>query len=126
MALRLQIYRRIGGLSTLEEVRAMRDELIDRFGALPTAVEGMLYQIEVKLLAQGANASAVLSRDGRIEIRLPYLVEVNRNQLAIQLGADVRVTRVAVEIQPVASQWRERLLEVLTDIAGNVRVAAGV
>jgi transcription-repair coupling factor (superfamily II helicase) len=124
MALRLQIYRRIGGLSTIDEVRAIRDELMDRFGALPAAVEGMLYQIEVKLLAQGANASAVLSRDGKIEIRLPYLVEVNRSQLAAQLGADVRVTRTAVEIQPLASQWRERLLEVLTDIAENVRVAA--
>ena len=126
MALRLQIYRRIGGLSTLDEVRAMRDELIDRFGALPAAVEGMLYQIEVKLLAQSANASAVLSRDGKIEIKLPYLVEVNRSQLAAQLGEDVRVTRTAVEIQPVGGEWRDRLLEVLIALSQSVHEATGI
>jgi hypothetical protein len=86
----------------------------------------MLYQIEVKLLAQGANASAVLSRDGKIEIRLPYLVEMNRSQLASQLGADVRVTRTAVEIRPIGGQWRDRLLEVLSVLSQNVHVATGV
>lgn len=126
MALRLQIYRRIGGLSTMEEVQQMRAELIDRFGALPAAVEGILYQIEVKLLAQAANATAVLSRDGAVEIRLPYLVEVNRDQLAARLGADVRVTRTAVEVQSANGHWRDRLLEVLTDLSSNVRIAAGV
>jgi transcription-repair coupling factor (superfamily II helicase) len=126
IALRLQIYRRIAVLTTRESVEAMRDELHDRFGQTPKAVDGLLYQIEVKLLAQGANASAVLSRDGKIEIRLPYLVEVNRSQLAMQLGADVRVTRTAIEIQPTDSQWRERLLEVLTNLSLNIHVATGV
>lgn len=126
MALRLQIYRRIGGLATPDEVQQMRAELIDRFGALPAAVEGILYQIEVKLLAQAANATAVLSRDRLIEIRLPYLVELNRDQLAARLGAGVRVTRTAVEVRSVDGQWRDRLLEVLTDLSASVRVASGV
>jgi transcription-repair coupling factor (superfamily II helicase) len=126
MALRLQIYRRIGGLSTLDEVGQMRAEFQDRFGALPAAVEGMLYQIEVKLLAQSANASAVLTRGGTLEIRLPYLVELNRDLLAARLGADVRVTRTAIELQAAGGNWRDRLLEVLTDLSKNVRVAAGV
>ena len=43
ISLRLQIYRRIGGLNTVEEVNAMRDELRDRFGILPAAVDGLLY-----------------------------------------------------------------------------------
>ncbi|MFN8528002.1 MAG: transcription-repair coupling factor [Anaerolineae bacterium] len=128
ISLRLQVYRRIGGLSTLGEVDAMRDELTDRFGVLPAAVEGLLYQIRVKLLAQSANASAILQRDGKLEIRLPYLVEMNREYLAHQLGSDVRVTRTAVELlmSKGASNWRARLIEILQHFAYNIRETAGL
>jgi transcription-repair coupling factor (superfamily II helicase) len=123
--MRLHIYRRIGGLNSLEDVAAMRAELIDRFGVLPAAVEGMLYQIEIKLLAQAASASAILRREDRFEIRLPYLVEVNRERLEATLGRDARVTRVAVELRPKPEVWRERLAEVLRYLADSVRSAVG-
>ena len=74
ISLRLQIYRRIGGLNTVDEVDAMSAELRDRFGQLPAAVDGLLYQMRVKLLAQDANASAILHHDRSAEVRLPYLV----------------------------------------------------
>lgn len=126
MGLRLQIYRRIGGLATTEDVNAMRNELIDRFGALPAAVEGLIYQIEIKLLAQAANATAVLSRDrnARIEIRLPYLPEINRERLEARLGGDVRVTRTAVELTTQPDTWRDRVCSILTQLAEGVQ--AGV
>ena len=125
ISLRLQIYRRIGGLNTVDEVEAMRAELRDRFGALPAAVDGLLYQMQVKLLAQDANASAVLSRDGRAEVRLPYLVEMDRPRLERELGGDARVTRTAVEV-PMRGEWQIRLLDVLMYLASNVRLAVGI
>ena len=127
LALRLQLYRRIGGLAQVDDVRAMREELEDRFGALPAAVEGLLYQIHVKLLAQAANATHVLYRDDSVEIRLPYLVEINRDQLAARLGDDVSVTRTAVVVQvaPDSDEWRDRVLEVLDYLGENVRTAVG-
>src|SRR5690606_12999079 len=81
MALQLQIYRRIGSLASAEDVDMMRDELRDRFGPLPPAVEGLLYQIDVKLLAQAAGATAIIHLNDGINIKLPYLVEVNRARL---------------------------------------------
>lgn len=123
MALRLQIYRRIGGLSTTADAQAMHDELTDRFGTLPAAVDGLLYQITVKLLAQSAGATAVMARRDRVEIRLPYLVEINRERLEARLGDGARVTRVAVEL-PHVDGWRDRLIDVLTFLEENVRVAA--
>ncbi len=123
MSQRLQIYRHIGGLTAISEVAGMREELTDRFGQPPEAVEGMLYQIEVKLRAQAANATAVLYREGKFEIRLPYLVEVNREALERQLGEDVRVTRTAVELAADSDSdaWRERLLNVLAQLGERVR-----
>ena len=123
MSLRLQIYRRIGGLNTIEDTQAMRDELTDRFGALPAAVDGLLFQITVKLLAQKAGATAVMARRDHIEIRLPYLVEMNRERLELRLGAGARVTRVAVELAH-SPDWRDRLLNVLTFLGERLRAQA--
>ncbi|MFN8563703.1 MAG: transcription-repair coupling factor [Anaerolineae bacterium] len=130
IALRLQIYRRIGGLNTVDEVTAMRDELRDRFGndrngRLPAAVDGLLYQMHVKLLAQDANASAILHHDRIAEVRLPYLVELDRPGLERDLGSGVRVTRTAVEV-PMVEGWQPRLLDVLIYLARNVKLAVGI
>jgi transcription-repair coupling factor (superfamily II helicase) len=126
ISMRLQIYRRIGGLSSVAEVNAMRAELVDRFGTLPSAVEGLLFQIEIKLLAHAAAATAVVRRHEHFEVRLPYLTEIDRERLEIRLGRDVSVSRTAVEIRADARQWRERLREVLNYLAMNVPVAAGM
>jgi transcription-repair coupling factor (superfamily II helicase) len=128
MAQRLHIYRRIGGLVKRDDVAAIRAELKDRFGLLPEAVEGLLYQIEVKLMAQAAGATAVMGRDGRIEIRLPYLVELDRARLERRLGDDIRVTRTAVEVLPSDVPWRLRLLDVLALLRqqfDSARLASG-
>jgi transcription-repair coupling factor (superfamily II helicase) len=126
MALRLQLYRRIGSLTSAEELEAMREELRDRFGTPPLAVEGLLYQIEIKLLAQISGATGIVSRNGKIEVRLPYLANVNRDLLAARLGVGVRVTRTAIEIaaQP-DDRWKPRLLDILRRIAESVRSQAG-
>ena len=125
ISLRLQIYRRIGGLNTVEEVNAMRDELRDRFGQLPAAVDGLLYQMHVKLLAQDANASAILHHNNLAEVRLPYLVELDRPRLERELGKGIRVTRTAVEV-PMVEDWQQRLLDVLVYLATNVKLAVGI
>jgi transcription-repair coupling factor (superfamily II helicase) len=119
MALRLQVYRRIAGLTRQEDVEAMRSELRDRFGQLPIAVDGLLYQIEVKLLAQRANATHVMARKENIQIKLPYLGEINRPALEQHLGEDVSVSRTAVMFQLDTEDglWQIRLLDILTELA---------
>jgi transcription-repair coupling factor (superfamily II helicase) len=126
MALRLQIYRRIGSLTSLEEVNRMREELQDRFGALPPAVEGLLYGIDVKLLAQQANATAVVTVNDIVNIKLPYLAEVNRDKLGAELGEDIRVSRTAIMLPAYDDDWQLRLLEILKRLAEGVREGMGM
>jgi transcription-repair coupling factor (superfamily II helicase) len=126
MALRLQIYRRIAGLTTREAVIEVTEELRDRFGQLPAAVEGLLYQIEVKLLARRINATHILARDGQIQIRLPYLGEVNRPVLEQSLGNDVSVTRTAVSFPYDDELWQLRLLDLLTMMGEGLQAGIGV
>lgn len=122
MAMRLQIYRRIGGLTDQNKIEAMRRELVDRFGSLPGAVAGLLYQIEVKLLAQAANATHIIARNKQVQIKLPYLGEVNRGALEHQLGEDIQVSRTAIQFQrDDEGIWQLRLLEVLQYLAESIQ-----
>lgn len=125
IALRLQIYRRIASINLLDDVIAMREELRDRFGILPRAVSGLLYQMEVKLLAQAANATHVMGREGKIQIKLPYLGEINRQALEHRLGEDVSVSRTAVMLDN-SEHWQERLREILSTLAQGVNTGVGI
>lgn len=135
ISLRLQLYRRIAGLVTEGELDHMRDELRDRFGVLPNAVDGLLYQMRVKLLAQAANASAVVKPRDKILIKLPYLPSINRSSLEIWLNRsgedDLQVTRTAVEISAEMHNgkprdWQARLLHVLQQLGQNVDVGVSL
>ena len=115
-SLRIQLYRRLAEIDSFEAIDAMRAELADRFGPLPRAVEGLLYQIRVKLLAQRANASAIATENGQITIRLPYLATVDRAMLQQALGHDTRVSRVGIWLPADGvpeEKWQANLLEVL-------------
>jgi transcription-repair coupling factor (superfamily II helicase) len=126
MTLRLQLYRRVGNLTSNADVDAMRDELRDRFGPLPPAVEGLLYQIDVKLLAQQAGATGVINLNNIINIKLPYLPEVNRERLQEALGDDVRVSRTAILLPISDEHWQLRLLDILRQLGRGVQEGIGL
>lgn len=126
MALRLQIYRRVGSLSSMEDVDMMRDELRDRFGTLPPAVDGLMYGIDVKIMAQKAGATAVITTNDIIHIKLPYLAEINREKLEADLGKPARVTRTAVMVPTGDETWQLQLLDVLAKLAQRSDTGAGL
>jgi transcription-repair coupling factor (superfamily II helicase) len=115
VALRLQLYRRLADLQTESAIEEMRTELTDRFGPLPPEISGLLFQIQVKLRSSRANVTAITSDDNQINIRLPYLAEVDRPALQAYLGSDTRVSRTSVWLlrDPNSDEWQARLLEVL-------------
>jgi transcription-repair coupling factor (superfamily II helicase) len=131
MALRLQLYRRIGNLRTLDEVEAMQSELIDRFGVLPRAVDGLLYQIRVKILASAINATAVIKPRDHFLIKVGWLMAVDRASLAYELGGefdDVDVSRTAIELHARDDDelWQERLVDILRALKSGMPEQAGI
>ena len=62
----------------------------------------------MKLLAQAANATAIIKPQNRILVKLPYLVEIDRGKFRAELGEGVEVTRTAVELDPADELWRRR------------------
>jgi transcription-repair coupling factor (superfamily II helicase) len=68
-SLRLQLYRRMAGLRTLQEVERMRGELSDRFGEPPPEVDNLLYQLRVKVLAAEVGVTSIASEGGQILVQ---------------------------------------------------------
>ncbi len=59
LGVRLGLYRRIGALKDEAELLDMREELTDRFGAIPQEVENLLQTIEIKQLCYKANIAKI-------------------------------------------------------------------
>jgi len=92
--LRLQLYRRIAGVTHLETLDEMRQELIDRFGkneetgAAPEEVENLLFQIKVKILALKAGVERIGRELDQLVLKSEALENMNRPamQRRIRLG----------------------------------------
>ena len=136
--LRLQIYRRIAGMTTVEGIEEMRRELVDRFGpdpethSVPVEVENLLFQIRVKMLALQASVSNIGRELEQIVVRSETLENMNRKvmerRLQMALGhledenfipeEAARVGRRAIYL-PVdeAGKWKAALVRALQIMA---------
>jgi transcription-repair coupling factor (superfamily II helicase) len=137
-SLRLQMYRRIAGMTHLESIDEMRRELLDRFGTdestgnVPEEVENLFYQIRVKILALRANVQNIGRELDQLVIRSDALENINRAALEGRLlqafgsapnrkdpdAAIPRVARRAVYL-PIddAEKWRAALVRTLEIMA---------
>ncbi|MBN1934572.1 MAG: transcription-repair coupling factor, partial [Anaerolineae bacterium] len=120
--LRLQLYRRLAGLATQEDIEAVRGELEDRFGPLPEATQNLLYQLWVKVLAVWAQVDAIVSEYKQIVIRAEALEEIDRAALQSKVGERVRVQRREIRL-PIADEtvWRAELVRTL-ELMAEARV----
>ncbi|MCZ7552870.1 MAG: helicase-related protein [Anaerolineales bacterium] len=66
---RLGLYRRMANLRTRTELEAMREELADRFGPVPEAVQNLFLQFKIKQLAERAGLSSISVENGQIVLR---------------------------------------------------------
>ena len=138
--LRLQLYRRIAGITHPEAIDEMRRELIDRFakdaetGGVPEEIENLFFQIRIKILATRAGIDRIGRDMDNLVLHSDMLENMDRRamerRLRLGLGtisADdasfvpedaARVGRRAVYL-PVddAGQWRQALLRTLEIMA---------
>ena len=93
--LRLQLYRRMGNITSAAEIDALAQELADRFGPLPKAVENLMFQLHLKVLAAKAQVSAIVRDRERNNIVLKCEALEHFDRLALQkkLGSTAGVQR---------------------------------
>ena len=84
--LRLQIYRRMANLYSMEQIEELERELEDRFGSLPQEVRNLTYQLRLKVLARQAGVSAIGVESGRLALRIGEDIPVNQAELRTRLS----------------------------------------
>lgn len=118
-ALRLQLYRRLAVMHDEKEITKLADEFEDRFGPLPAEVTNLLYGMRVRLLAQRAGILSVMGDKSELVLRF---VPNQQQDLASStgLGEDLRLGRYGYRLRIAGKDetaWKERLLEVLDELA---------
>ncbi len=93
--LRLQLYRRLAGLTTLDAVAEISQELADRFGPVPEEVQNLLYVVGVKVRAVNAGVEAIGLEEGQVLIKCSCLESMDRPRLQDRLRAQAVPARVA-------------------------------
>ncbi len=113
--IKLELYRRLSRLRTLSHLSDFRQEMIDRFGALPRPAENLLIETEIRIMAgawkldrihveQGQYVVLSYSNRGRIEAlarRHPGLVRiVDPKRAYVPLGEDpVKTPEIAERVR---------------------------
>ncbi len=112
---RLGLYRRMADMRRLDELEALEEEFRDRFGPLPEAVQNLLFQLKVKLLAEPGRLTSIGVENGQIVLRF------GENQPPDDLpplGPQARIGKTAIWLPyDNTPTWQERLIEVLERIA---------
>jgi transcription-repair coupling factor (superfamily II helicase) len=75
--LKLELYRRLGRIRSMDGLGDFRQELVDRFGALPAATESLVAEAELKVLAEHWGLS-------RIHVEHEYVVLTYRSARKIE------------------------------------------
>ncbi|RBM08961.1 transcription-repair coupling factor [Streptomyces sp. PT12] len=81
--LRLQAYRAIAAANTEDDIRAVREELADRYGPLPEPVENLLLVAGLRMLARSCGVTDVTLQGSRVrfspvELRESQELRLNR------------------------------------------------
>ncbi|HET8797450.1 MAG TPA: transcription-repair coupling factor, partial [Thermoanaerobaculia bacterium] len=84
--LRMTFYKKIASASTVERLEDIRNEMRDRFGALPHNVESLLRFVQVKWRAKQLGVISIVREGGRGVMKLASQAKVDPNRLLQFLG----------------------------------------
>ena len=92
---KLDIYKRIAGIETAEEIEEMLEELIDRFGDPPKSVENLLYIARVKSKAHHAYYTEVAQKGDTLQFTLYEKARIDVTKIpefVISYGGSLKFT----------------------------------
>jgi transcription-repair coupling factor (superfamily II helicase) len=84
--LRMTFYKKIASASTEERLADIRNEMRDRFGALPPNVDNLLYFVRVKWLARKLGVLSIVREGARGVMKLTPHAKVDPNKLLRFIG----------------------------------------
>ena len=122
---KLDIYKRIAGIETEEEVEEMLEELIDRFGEPPKSVQNLLTIARLKYMAHSAYVREVNQKGEKLKlvmyekapinpVRIPQLLDVNKPYL--KFTADAQNPYFTYSMSANSRQKGKDVVEILKNL----------
>jgi transcription-repair coupling factor (superfamily II helicase) len=104
--LRMTFYKKIASATTDQRLEDIRNEMRDRFGALPQNVENLIQFVKVKRFAQSIGVVSIVREGARGVARLTPTAKVDPNKLLqlIQHNAQVKFSPNGVLSFPLKEQ----------------------
>jgi transcription-repair coupling factor (superfamily II helicase) len=99
--LRLEAYTRIAAINSVHDIDAVRDELVDRFGAVPVQVENLLAVARLRAVARGAGLTDIILQGSSIKFAPVDLPESRQVRLQRLYPGSVLKQAVATMLVPV-------------------------
>ncbi|HET7437442.1 MAG TPA: transcription-repair coupling factor, partial [Thermoanaerobaculia bacterium] len=84
--LRMTFYKKIASASTEERLTDIRNEMRDRFGALPDNVESLFHFVRVKAFAKHLGVLSIVRDGARAVVKLTPTAKIDPNKLLLFLG----------------------------------------
>ena len=125
---KMDIYKRISAIETLEDYDDMRDELKDRFGDIPTQVENLMQVVLIKAKAHDNFITEIKGDNKKLELfmwpeaqidveRIPILVREYKGALRLVNGERPRF-EYRPRIKGTVIEITNRILEDLSTLRG--------
>jgi transcription-repair coupling factor (superfamily II helicase) len=88
---RLEAYRRLAGVTTVEELADLKAEWIDRYGALPAPTIGLLELAELRLVCLAYDVTSVVVLPAKVGVRSKPVLRMS--PLSLTLSQQLRLRR---------------------------------
>ena len=112
--LRLQLYRRLANQHDLQGLEGIYAELNDRFGQVPSEIENLFYQLDIKLRAIEAGVRSITLEGGQILIQM---ITDKRFELKSDWKDWVRSSKRGYWLKRHENpQWKSHLKDFLDDL----------
>ncbi len=115
---RLELYRTLGEVDSVEKLDDILKGYNDRFGKPPIEVHNLLYAVKIKVLAAKAGIESITTEEGYIVIRRFRGVPFNAQRFVQSLAEGVTVgrTQIRIDYKKIGKGWRNTLERVISGL----------
>jgi transcription-repair coupling factor (superfamily II helicase) len=105
---RLDLYRALGDVDSVEKLDDILKEYTDRFGKPPIEVHNLLYAVRIKVLAARAHIESITTEEGYIILRRFQGAPFNAQRFVQSLtnGVTVGRTQIRIDYKKIGRGWR--------------------
>ena len=127
---KIEMYKKIRAITTLEDVDDIEDEMLDRYGRMPESVSNLLLVARMRVLAQQIGVSRLAVQAGTLRMQLApqafltpgqieYLFRRTNGQLRLQPNKPGNFVWQKANSSPLAlaREWMGLMVELLEEVA---------